>query len=121
VPTFLQAVGIACLAFALTLTVRPKVRPGPATYAWAVGVDALCITFILAVIIVWPAWWLLAPLLLWGAVTALHITRLRDARAMVRVLQANRAPLHPTHRQQPGDAYGYEAWPHDPEEGDRRY
>jgi len=115
VPTFLQAAGFACLVLAVTLLTRPRVRPSPATYAWAITVDALCILFTLGVLIVWPVWWLVIPLALWSAAMAVHILRLRDARVMVKVLKATHPPLggprRRTHNQE--SLYDYDGWPFD--------
>jgi len=93
VSTLLQIAGFGCLIFAFTLLCRPCVRPSPAAYALAITLDAACIAFILSVIVLWPSWWLLLPLTLWAIALWVHVLRLRDARALVRVLEANRAPL----------------------------
>ncbi|AEM88799.1 hypothetical protein [Streptomyces violaceusniger] len=125
-PAFLQVAGFACLAFAFTLLTRPRERPSPAAYLWAIAVDALCIVFVLGVLIVWPAWWLLIPLTIWGSTLALHVLRLRDARVMVRVLEANSPPSWGPGRrvQRDGSTYGYDGWPDDatrPEDHYPRY
>ncbi|MFD8335553.1 hypothetical protein ACFV42_23275 [Streptomyces solisilvae] len=111
--TFLQVAGFTCLAFAFTLLARPGVRPSPAAYLWAIAVDTLCILFVFAVLIVWPAWWLLIPLTLWAGAMAVHILRLRDARVMARVLEANRPLIGGTERraQKYETTYDYDGWP----------
>jgi len=124
VTTFLQVAGFACLAFAFILLAKPYVRPSPAAYLWAITVDALCSLFVLGMLIVWPSWWLLIPLMLWGAAMAIHILRLRDSRVMVRVLDANHPPIRGPGRrlQNYGSAYDYDGWPiDDPEDPPRRY
>lgn len=114
-PTFLQVVGFACLAFAFVLLARPRVRPSPVTYLYVIATDALCILFVLGVLILWPSWWLLIPLVLWSATMAIHVLRLRDAREMVRVLEANSPP--PTwrtgRRERSYGPYDYDGWPLD--------
>lgn len=117
-PVFLQLAGFACLVFAYTLMCRPKVRPSPATYGFAIAVDCLCVAFILGVTAVWPSPWLLIPMALWGIALWVHIGRYRDARVMVRVLEANHPAVWAPQRDRPAqyaeDYYrDHEDWPPD--------
>lgn len=105
-PAVLQLAGFACLAFTFSLLCRPRIRPSPATYAFAIAVDSLCLVFIGGVIALWPAPWLLIPLGLWSAALWLHLVRLRDARVMVRVLEANHPAVWAPERYYPPDDQG---------------
>ncbi|MGW5820334.1 hypothetical protein [Streptomyces noursei] len=87
-PVFLQIAGFICVTFAFTLLARPRIRPSPATYGFAIALDVCALGFIAGVMILWPATWLLFPLLLWAAALVMHIHRFRDARVMTRVLHA---------------------------------
>lgn len=114
-PVLLQAAGALCALFAFTVFARPRIRPSPAAYLCAITVDALAILFALAVLISWPAWWLLIPLLLWAAVLTMHLMRLRDARVMVAVLRANHPPAwNDPRRRTRGSPYAEDAWRDDP-------